>query len=88
MRIQGKTWRIVTHNPYKTEDVPIDLYLLAICDGNGDISDYVSSGRPRTYRVYGSLEECRNGIRACKRKYKGTLRPVRILTGEFIEEAK
>lgn len=87
MRIQGKKWRIVTLSPYKTEIVPVDVYLLAICDENGDVSDYVSAGRPSTYRVYTSLDECRNGIRSLKRKYKGTLKPVRILTGEFVEEA-
>lgn len=88
MRIKGKTWRIVTHNPYVTEDVATDLYMVAILNEEGTVSNYVSSGRPRTYRVYESLVEARNGINAVKRRYKGTLIPVRILTGEIVEEAQ
>lgn len=87
MRIQGKTWRIVTMSPYVTKDVAADLYMLAITDEDGTIDNYVMSGRPMTYRVYMSLAECRNGINAVKRKYRGKiLKPVRILTGEFVEE--
>lgn len=87
MRIQGKTWHIVSHSPYKTETVPTDLYMLAICDDNGVITNYVSAGRPCTYRVYTDLTECKNGIRSNKRRYSGTLKPVRLLTGEVVEEA-
>lgn len=87
MRIQGKKWRIVTLSPYVTEDVAVDLYMLAITDEDRTVENYVMSGRPMTYRVYMSLAECRNGINAVKRNFPGKiLKPVRILTGEFVEE--
>lgn len=88
MRIQGKTWRTVSFNPYVTEDIAVDLYMLAVCEEDGTVRDYVRAGRPSTYRVYKSLAECINGIRGNKRFYNGdvTFRPVRLLTGEFTEE--
>lgn len=86
MRIQGKHWRVVTLSPYKTEIVDVDIYLLGIFKENGELSDYVSAGRPSTYRVYRSLDECRNGIRSLKKRLNGVLKPVRILTGEIVVE--
>jgi len=87
MRIQGKTWRIVTLDPYETEFVATDLYMVAIINEDGTVSDYVSSGRPWTYRVYQSIQEARRGIAGVKRKYRGkTFKIVRILTGEPVEE--
>lgn len=84
--IQGKTWRITSLSPYKTEFMPTDLYLIGILDESGNITDYASSGRPRTYRVCENLGECQNSIRGMKRKYKGALVPVRLLTGEIVKE--
>lgn len=88
MRIQGKTWRIVTTSPYKTEVVATDLFMLGVMDAGGNITDYVRAGRPSTYRVYTDLQECRNGIRGNKRFFKEdvTLVPVRLLTGELVKE--
>jgi hypothetical protein len=83
LRIKGKR---TVYGSNSWEKVETDLYLLGIFDESGELSDYVRAGRPSTYRVYSSLRECKNGINSLKSSYKGELRPVRILTGEIVEE--
>lgn len=86
--IKGKTWRIVSMSPYETETVDTDMFLIGIFDEDGTLSDYARSGRPGSYRVFQTINECRNGILGLKCKYNGNLRPVRLLTGEVVEEER
>lgn len=85
--IKGKEKRIVSFSPFQTETVETDLFLVGVFYADGTLFDYARAGRPGGYRVYQSLRECANGIRGLKRWYRGkTLRPVRILTGELVED--
>jgi len=63
-----------------------DMFLIGIFDEDGTLKDYAMSGSPRSYRVFQTLRECTNDIHVMKHKYTGTLRPVRLLTGEIVEE--
>ncbi|EJW14830.1 TFIIB-type zinc ribbon-containing protein [Paenibacillus alvei] len=61
-----------------------ELYILGVFDEEGNLYTFASSGRPSTIRVYNSLKECRNGLRALKRSYSGTLKPIRLKDGTVI----
>lgn len=63
-----------------------ELYMLGVFDEKGNLYDYASSGRPSTIRVYKSLKECKNGLRALKRLYSGTLKPIRLIDGTVIAD--
>ena len=69
----------------KWDVVTEDLYIIGIFDENDNVTGHVYSGRPHTLRVC-HKPQIKNVIRAAKGNAKGTLKPIRLLTGVIEDE--
>jgi hypothetical protein len=92
MEIFGKSDRIIntSDGKYVWETIKTPLYMLGVFNENGELIDFVRAGRPSTYRVYQSIDECKRGIAQNRKfyanKYNATLKIVQISEGTVVND--
>lgn len=59
-----------------------NLFVIGIYDDNGNLLDFVKSGRPSTIRVCKGMKQCEN---AMKQKYHVNMKPIRLCAGDVNE---
>jgi hypothetical protein len=92
MEIFGKHDKLVETSDGKLEweTIKTPLYMLGVFNENDELIDFVRAGRPSTYRVYQSIDECKRGIAQNRKfyanKYNATLKIVQISEGAVVDD--
>jgi hypothetical protein len=94
MKIFGKSDRVfeTSEGKWRWETVKTPLYMIGAFNEEGELIDLIRAGRPSTYRVYQSIEECKRGIAQNRKyyakKYNATLKIIQISEGTVIDDGE